>query len=349
MTDQQQSIPSNNHEINEPPIDSVDDTQPRAAIAPAPSGKNPDKSWFEPLDTKRVIDPDEPPSGRCLLSLVVALITTCIALTIVSLSVVAGYRDELKEIQTEDAQALGVEAALQYDLAIEAEEAGLIELAQGRYIWIATNVPNYRDVSQRLANMDVMLSVTPTPEATHTPTPTIQPTATATLEETPTATQLPVVEYYSTAEGHYNFRRFEEAIEWLDAVIATDPSYRRAEVDQMLFESLRQQAMVYFRGTNPVEEADSTGYAGNQLSRGVQLANRAIEIHNQRANVGTLDDLEFEMYYANQIILSLGYMDGGQHQLALPILQTLYSQSTVWSYRGLTIEGLLQRAQTGSP
>jgi tetratricopeptide (TPR) repeat protein len=296
-----------------------------------------------------MIDPEEPPSGRCLLSLGVALITTCIALTIVSLSVVAGYRDELKEIQTEDAQSLQEEAAFQYERGLEDETAGRFELAQGRYGWIATRLPNYRDVPQRLAVLDEALSITPTPTPTDTPEATLEPTDTPMPEATATTEQPPIVTYYSNAERALSFRRFEDTIEWLDAVIATDPSYRRAEVDQMLFEALTEQARIYFKGTNPVDEAGTSGYPGNQLARGVQLTNRATQLQLQNPSVGSLGDLGFEAYYADQIMLALGYMEGGQYGAALPILERLYTESSVWSYRGLTIEGLLQRARNGGP
>ena len=349
VSDQQQSMSPHGDEISELPINSIEDTQPRAAVKVPQLQTTPDKTWLEPLDAKNMIDLEDPPPGRCLLSIVVALSTVCIALTIVSLSVVAGYRDELKDIQTEDAQSLQEEAAFQYERGLEDEAAGRFELAQGRYIWIATRLPNYRDISQRLANLDVALSITPSSTPTDIPEATLEPTSTPTPEATPTTEQPPIVSYYSDGERAFNFRRFEDAIEWLDAVIVTDPSYRRFEVDQMLFESLSEQAMIYFRGTNPLDEAGTSGYPGNQLARGVQLANRATDMQLQNPSLGSLGDLGFEAYYADQIMLSLGYMEGGQHSAALPILERLYTESSVWSYRGLTIEGLLERARTGSP
>lgn len=349
MSDQQQPLSPDGNDIQEPPIDPTEDTQPRVVTAPPQVKTTPDQSWFEPLDSQKVIDPVEPPPTRCLVSIGVAMITMCIALTIVSLSVVAGYRDELKEIQTEDAQSLQDEAASQYELALEDEANGRFELAQGRYMWIATRLPNYRDIGERLTNLDAVLSVTPTPMPTDAPEATLEPTNTPTPEPTATTEEPPIVTYFANAERAIQFRRFEDAIEWLDVVIATDPTYRRNEVDQMLFEALSNQATIYFKGTNPVEEADSSGYAGNQLARGVQLANRAIQIHTQNPNVGSLGDLSFEAYYADQILLALGYMEGGQFSAALPILERLYTESSVWSYRGLTIEGLLQRARSGGP
>ncbi|MCI0709112.1 MAG: hypothetical protein L0154_03020 [Chloroflexi bacterium] len=293
--------------------------------------------------------PHEGPPRNCLLSLMVLTITTCICLTTITLSGFGGYQDEYSDIQTEDVETQAAEVATQYSLALEDETAGSWELAYDRYEFIETKQPGYADVTRRLQEVAIMLSVTPTlaatdtPDATATPTATIEAATSETASEEPAATATSegpdVAGYFDDAEKLYNAGLHEDAIEYLDIVISLDPEYRRSEVDSMLFNSLKQQAFIYFRGTNT--DDGTKGYPGDQLVRGIQLADRALVLQDENPQVGSLDNLDSERFFVNGYVVARSYIAGGLNSAAVPILQELCELNCGWGFRGVTVQDML--------
>lgn len=296
--------------------------------------------------------PHEGPPRNCLLSLMVLAITTCICLTTITLSGFGGYQDEYSDIQTEDVEIQAAEVATQYSLALEDEAAGLWDLAYDRYEFIETEQPGYADVAQRRQEVAIMLSVTPTlaatdtPDATATPTATIETAASEAATEEPVATATSdgpeVAGYFEDAEDVYNAGLYEEAIEYLDIVISLDPEYRRSEVDSMLFDSLKQQAFIYFHGRNTDDEAN--GYAGDQLVRGIQLADRALALQTAKPQIGNLDNLDSERFFINGYVVARSYIAGGLNSAAVPILEELCLINCGWGFRGVTVRDMLDGA-----
>jgi tetratricopeptide (TPR) repeat protein len=296
-------------------------------------------------------NPQEPqgPPRNCLLSLMVLALTTCICLTTITLSGFGGYQDEYSDIQTEDVETSVAEVATQYSLALEDEAAGLWEFAYDRYEFIETEQPGYNDVAERRQEVAIMLSHTPTSAATDTPEATVTPTATieataseaASEEAAPAATsgQFNVAEFFDDAEDVYNAGLYEEAIAFLDIVISLDPEYRRSEVDSMLFNSLKQQAMIYFRGANT--DDGSHGETGDQLSRGVLLAERALGMREENPQVGEEDRLGYWQYFVNNYVTARAYIAGGRNAAAIPLLERLCSENCEWGFRGVTVRDLL--------
>ncbi len=308
----------------------------------------PDASWTAPIDTTNLLSPEDnrPTREGRWLSLLVVMATSCLCVVLISLSALAGYRDELHEIQTDEARDLRATVVYQYDLALGNQENGLWILAYERLEWIATEMPDYLDVAGRMKTIEPILSYTPSPLPSATPSHTLTPTTIPIPTNTPTPTVLPVEAYFSQAQTYSDFGHYEDAIIWLDIVIAEDPTYRRAEVDSMLFEALTSQARLYFTAQNPVDESGANGLPGNQLARGITFTNRAQEIYNQRPSVGQPDDIPtFDAHVVELFLSAQSYINSGQPDLAIPVLERLCNLSCFWGYGGVSVQDL--RAQVG--
>lgn len=344
--------------FQEPPIQ-PDDTQPRQGqsvptVTPAPTL---DPSWTTPLDTQDLLDAgtDMQRAGTpCLLSVVVIGITTCMCIAVIVMAAVAGYRDELDVIQTEEAADVRATSVVQYELALNDIEAGRWELASERLQFINERIANFEDTANLLQQAAIQLSQTPTPVMTNTPVP---PSATPTLTMTPTPEISPtptmslIAQAFQDGENFYTTQRWEEAIEMLEIVKDLDPTYRPQDVDRMLFDAYNRQASLYFVGQNPVDERSPfTGYAGNQLTRGLTLYNKANEIFATNGAVGQYDDMDhYTAWFVGNFLNAQRYVDGGNYAAALPILEELCSPrgNCNWSYRGLSVQNLLDIARSG--
>ncbi len=275
---------------------------------------------------------------RSLLILAVLAISTCMCLVIVALAGFAGIRDQMEVIGTEAVQAQQTDVADQYQRGVADMEAGLYELAADRFSYVLTKVPDYKDASGLLQQVNDRLNVTPTPEEVPTEAPTatltvapqesVPPTATL---EAPTPTRRgPTAEgLYSSAETAMFMGNYEEAISWLDALIQLDSSYRRSDVNRMLVEALTVQGRAYLRGMNQDGE--------DQLARGVQLIDRAAEL-------GYTGDLIYEADFVRRYLSARSYVEGGALGPALDVLGRLCEENCDWAYRGVSVEDLLIRA-----
>ncbi len=312
---------------------------------------SPPPEWLAPIETTNLVTPEAAPSapGRCLLSLMVMSLTSCMCVVVIGLSIVAGVRDEVDAVQTDEAREVATELAFQYDRGVQDEAQGRLELACDRLEWVATQDPSFRDVVARQQSVCMRLSVTPTLSSTSTPTPTLTPTASPSPAMTATPTAPPVAEYFAEAEKYLDFGYYEDAIEWLDVVIATDSDYRQTEVQQMLFTALVEQANRYFSGVNPVSEESSMGLPGNQLARGIQLTDRALELQAANPTVGNYSQIpHYTRNFVARFLQAQSFLDNGEFQRALVILDALCEENCAWEYRGVSVQSLRQRALNGS-
>ncbi len=329
------------------------DTQPKAptGLRNAINATQPKWNVPEPSRPGGLLGDDEAPSGRCLLSLLVIGATTCLCSVVIALSALAGYGDELDEIQTQAAGDREIAVSTQYALAIQNEAQGAIELALDRYQFIETQQPGYSDVQPRMTQIALVLSATPTPSQSPTPTSTPTVTIEPSPQASPTASVSPAAEYFSNAEDYLLAGLYEETIEWLDAVITVDSTYRRAEVDRMLVDALVSQAGIYFTGAND----GSNGLEGNQLARGITLVGRAESIWAASPSFASdtelkrrLENASFTSFVVNGYITAQAYLAGGLNADALTILYELYALPSNWEYAGVSISDLIIQAG-GSP
>jgi tetratricopeptide (TPR) repeat protein len=332
----------------EPPVD-ADDTQPRPAAgedASIDTRLAAEEPPVDPQDDTAPRPPALPPAARpTLLLAVVVLSALCLCVMLVGVAGFAGYRDGLATNDARITQTLATGIAEQYALGVEDLQNQRFELAIARFGWIGTlqPAPDYlRDSPQLLALASTMNAYTSTP--TVTPTPTIPPTQPVT--PTPTVSPTAPVEASSTPSGSDPARLYDEAynamivndyetaIEWLDSLIALDPTHRPQEVRAMLLEALTLQGRAYLRGQNEDGE--------DMLARGVLLIYRADDIGQVEP-----PSLLYEADFAERYLNARNYVNGGNYQAAIPILQRLCEENCAWAYRGISVESLLARAQSG--
>jgi len=288
------------------------------------------------------------PPRRTLLYAVVMLSTLCLCVMLVTLAGYAGYRDGLATNDVKITQTLATGIAQQYATGVADLDQGYAELAAARFSWIVETLrapAEYaQDSAQRLATARAISSYTPTPSPTTSPTmtPTVPPSPTLTPAPTEPATPtIPPMQdpayLYQQAETAMRVTHYEDAIEYLDALHAIDPTHRPAEVKAMLIEALTQQGKEYINGQNKDGE--------DKLARGVLLIYRANEL-------GEIDNrLYGAAIFAEMYINAQNYVNGGYYAAALPILEELCSLNCGWGYPSVnpvTVQDLLDEAQAGA-
>ena len=287
------------------------------------------------------------PPRRALLYGLVMLSTLCLCMMLVGVAGYAGYRDGLATNDAKITQTLATGIAQQYATGVADLDQGYAELAAARFSWIVETLQAPADVAfdsaQRLATARAITSYTPTPSPTVTPSPS--PTALPTASpipaqiDPPTATLNPMQDpahLYDQADIAMRVAHYEDAIEFLDALRAIDPTYRASEATAMLIEALTTQGRIYLNGQNKDGE--------DKLARGVLLVYRANEL-------GTIDStLLGGAIFAEMYINARGYVNGGYFAAALPILEELCSMNCGWGYpnvNSVTVRDLLDTAQAG--
>ncbi len=279
------------------------------------------------------------PSARLLIVGVVMASTLCLCLAMVGMAGFAGYRDGLATNDARITQTLATGIAQQYATGVADLQGGYAELAEARFAWI---VETLRAPTQYALDSPIQLAVartvaaytdTPLPTATWTPTPT--PTASPTPAATPTPDPLQNPAYfYEQAETAMRLADYEAAIEWLDALVALDPTFRPEEVRALLLQALTQQGKIYLRGQNVDGE--------DKLARGVYLVYRANDL-------GEIEDtLLGEAIFVEKYVNARNYVNGGYYDAAIPILEELCSINCGWSYHGVSVRNLLEQAQAGA-
>jgi tetratricopeptide (TPR) repeat protein len=274
--------------------------------------------------------------GRLML-VGVLVMASCLCLSIIALSGVAGVRDELDSIGTQAVATRVARVETQYALGVSDFDQGRYELAGIRFADVQTLMPGYLDVEVRLQTAQAILSYTPTPSPSstllvQTATP-LPPSATvlATDSSSPTATEgVEVADLFGQAETAMTLGFYEEAIKWLDALILLDPTYRRDEAQEMLLNAHIAQGRIYLRSQNEDGE--------DRLAQGVQLINRASEL-------GTVPgELLYEADFVARYLAARAYVDGGAYDQARQVLTRLCEEDCDWTYRGRSVRDLLTQA-----
>ncbi len=312
---------------------------PPLGYAPPPPDEQVARLLAEPEEWAAAEPPIPAPSARLLIVGVVMASTLCLCLALVSMAGFAGYRDGLATNDARLTQTLATGIAQQYATGVSDLQAGYAELAEARFAWI---VETLRAPTQYALDSPIQLAVartvaaytdTPIPSATLTLTPTLTPPPTQPATPTPNPLQDPAY-FYNQAETALRLANYEDAIEWLDALTALDPAYRAEDVRALLIKALTQQGKIYLRGQNQDGE--------DKLARGVYLVYRA-------SDLGEIEDtLLGEAIFVEKYVNARNYVNGGYYTAALPILEELCGINCEWSYHGVSVRNLLEKAQAGA-
>jgi len=152
-------------------------------------------------------------------------------IVLIALGGLGGYGIAIGDRQ--DAQATQVSRALdeQFALGVQDLEAGRYDVARQRFEFIIENNPNYPGVEEKLAEVLLRQSMSPTPIPS--PTPSITPT--------PDLRGADVI--FQTAQERLNARDWTGAMEALDQIRKGNPTYRTVDVDGMYFIALRNRGV----------------------------------------------------------------------------------------------------------
>ena len=332
--------------IEEPPID-PEDTQPRPPVGLQERLAAEEPPFDSGTDTAETLAVS-PTSGRWLLVLTIFAGTLCLCALMVSSASFLGYRDGLATNDAKVTQTLATGIAEQYATGVVDLAQGYSELAAARFEWIVETIQaptEYaQDSAMRLAIARTRAAFTPTPMATETALPSLSPTEPPTTEAPPTDLPTPTLSpltdpdyLYNQAKMAADLARYEEAIEWLDALRALAPDYARAaEAQAMLMHALTEQGKIYLRGQNKDGE--------DMLLRGVDLVYRAQDL-------GEIPNTLYgEAIFVENYVNARSFINGGNYAAALPILQDLCNQNCGWGHPNVnpvTVRDLLTIAEGG--
>lgn len=153
---------------------------------------------------------------------------------IAGLSAAAGYSSGIN-LRT-DAQLTQVaqELTTQYALGVQDMQDGLYNRARQRFEYVIKLDPNYPDVTDKLAEVLLLLNATATPS----------PVPTATLTPTPDTREADEIEaLFAQAEQQYINEDWNGTIDTLLMIRKKDPNYRTIQIDGMLFIALRNRGI----------------------------------------------------------------------------------------------------------
>lgn len=142
-------------------------------------------------------------------------------------SAFSGYRAGIHERTSAEAAQLTGQAEEQFNLALNDLQAGQFERARQRLDYVIRLNPNYPGVTEKMAEVMLLMNTTATP--TPRPLPTL----------TPTPDLRGVEELYSQAQQYLSNTDWAKAVDTLLALRKADPNYQPVWVDGRLYVAYR--------------------------------------------------------------------------------------------------------------
>jgi len=162
--------------------------------------------------------------GLVLLGLILVLVV----------SGLLGYQNGIGQRKNQEAFQLAVAVAEQFELGLLDIEAGRYEVARQRFEYVIGLEPTYPGVTDRLAEVLLVLNVTATP--TSAPLPTA-------IEVTPTPDSRAEEDLFAQAESYAASEEWSLVIETLEMLRKKNPDFRPVDIDGMIYLSLRQRGV----------------------------------------------------------------------------------------------------------
>ena len=176
------------------------------------------------------------------LSLIVLGILFLVILILASAGY-AGYQAGMAERDTQAQATRAADLEHQYELGVTDLAAGRYEVAQARFEYIVQLDPNFRDASQKLAQVRAAIAATATPTlAPPTVTPTLAP---------PTATQSHAAQdLFNQAQAQYAASDWAGVIATLTQLHGVDPTFQAVKVNGMLYVAYRNSGIAQISGSD---------------------------------------------------------------------------------------------------
>lgn len=152
-------------------------------------------------------------------------------IAIAVISAVAGYRSGINQRKQAESVLVAQAVDEQYQLGLQDMQAGRFDLARQRFEYVIQLNPSYPGVTEKLAEVLVLINATATPTIVVTPTPS------------PTPDLRGVEELFTQAREHMNNLEWDQAIETLLNLRKADVNYQPVLVDGMLYMAFRNRGV----------------------------------------------------------------------------------------------------------
>jgi tetratricopeptide (TPR) repeat protein len=161
-----------------------------------------------------------------------------VLLVFIVVGVLGGYASGMdKRYSAQSTQAIA-QYMEQYQLGVQAVNAGQYEVARQHFEFIIQNYPNFPGVKSAYADLLLHMQITPTLAATSTPTITPTPDTRSIDQIYANVTAL-----LSAPGADLCARNWDDIINQLDSIRKADSTYHAAEVDGMYYIALRNRGV----------------------------------------------------------------------------------------------------------
>lgn len=265
---------------------SPDDTQP---ISPFKD---------DPVNLKPTLNPEEGipqrSGGSCLLTGVIGGLLLFVAVLIVALSAAAGWTAGQREANVNATATQNAAISEQLDRVPAEISSGNLAMLDARLRWLATQTPGVPGVNEYVMTATALYQFS-------LPTPTVEFTPTPEITEQPEVTEELVIPAESSggfdlagilteAENAIASSQWQDAIDYLDVILAADPNYDTANVRRLMSQALNSYARELYNASQPAQAnlVVTRAREFGPLADGLEFENMAAELYlTARSAVGT--------------------------------------------------------------
>lgn len=294
----------------------IDDTQPTRAI--------------HDTAPHMVTMPDEDDAAGtgpgCAVWGAVGVFMVLLAFGTVAMALFAGWNDGYRVAAGNATATTYQDVLTQCDLIpgdLANNSFGLAQLRVNALMTTMPDVPCVVTLAPQMTNAYAAGMSALTPTVTLTPVPAVaspSPEASPTTTSTPAPTSssgFDLAALLAEAQADLATGENRTAIETLDAIAAVDPTFQKAQVDQMLFSALTSEARDLF-------------LSGQNLAEAIVLTNRA-------ENFGDIGTLNYERFIADLWLQAQAY-SGVNYPRAIQILNRIVYEQGLPNYRNASVE-----------
>jgi len=155
----------------------------------------------------------------------------CVVVLLILIGILSGYGSGMVRRYWAQSTLISGQLQDQYQLGMQAMNAGNYENANKYFRFIIQTDPNFPGIQTAYSDLLIKMKVSPTPEFSPTP------------YASPTPDLRGVDQIFNTAQQLLNSGDWDGAITNLDSLRKTAPGYRTAEVDGMYYMVLRQRGV----------------------------------------------------------------------------------------------------------
>lgn len=182
--------------------------------------------------TPAIKSPHKTSTLRIVLGAMAAMLVILLSLF---LGAFAGQQSAFQAIESQEAQQLQLSLSEQYEMGLADYQAGRYRVALQRFEYILEKDPTYPGITEQIASVITVLSVTATPTASPIPSPTIT--------MTPTPDLRPIQQRLEQAIEAVITGRLSEAIETLISLRNDDAVFQVTRIDRLLYVALKQRGV----------------------------------------------------------------------------------------------------------